>query len=68
MFKINRDLSSIMMKGIFESRAEHDYKLRCISQFSAPLVCGVFHGTESIALLGPIIWSLLPETFEILIP
>ena len=57
-----------MMKGIFEPRAEHDYKLRCISQFSAPLVCGVFHGTESIALLGPIIWSLLPETFEILIP
>ena len=36
MFKINRGISSSIMKGIFEPKAEHPYNLRCISQFSAP--------------------------------
>ena len=47
------------MKGIFESRAEHCYNLRCISQFSAPLVSTVFHSTECISFLGPKILKLL---------
>ena len=37
MFKINRDISSSFMKGIFEPRAEHPYNLRCISLYAAPL-------------------------------
>ena len=54
MFQINRGISSSIMKDIFEPRAEHPYNLRCISQFSAPLVVRkVFHGTESIYFLGP---------------
>ena len=48
IFKINRGISSSTMKGIFEPRAEHPYNLRCISQFSAPLLITVFDGTESI--------------------
>ena len=52
------------MKGIFEPRAEHPYNLRCISQFSAPLVSTIFHGTESISFLGQKIWSLLQENFK----
>ena len=31
MFKINKGISSSIMKGIFEPRAEHPYNLRCIS-------------------------------------
>ena len=64
MFKINRDISSTIMQGIFEPRPEHPYNLRCISQFSAPLVSTVFHGTESISFLAPKIWSLFPETLK----
>ena len=52
------------MKGIFEPKAEHPYNLRCISQFSAPLVSTVVHGTESTSFFGPKIWSLLPENFK----
>ena len=64
MFKINRNISSSIRNGIFESRAEHTYNLRCVSQFSAPLVSTVFDGTESIPCLVPTIWSLLLETFQ----
>ena len=64
MFKINRGISLSIMKGIFEPKAEHPYNLRCISQFSAPLVSTVFHGTESTSFFGPKIWSLLPENFK----
>ena len=31
IFKIKRDISSSIMKGIFEPQAEHPYNLRCIS-------------------------------------
>ena len=45
--EINRSISSSITKGIFESRAEHPYILRCISQFFAPLVSTLFHGTKN---------------------
>ena len=68
MFKINRGISSAIMRSIFEPRAERPCNLRCISKFSAPLVNAAFHVTERISCLWPKIWSLLPETFKILIP
>ena len=52
------------MKGIFEPNAEHPYNLRCISQFSSPLVSTVFHGKESTSSFGPKIWSAFPESFK----
>ena len=64
MFKVNRGISSSIVKGIFKPRDEHPYNLRCISQFSAPLVSTVFHGTKTISFLGPKIWSLLPQNFK----
>ena len=64
MFKINRGISSSIMKAIFEVRAEHPYNLWCICQFSVPLVSTVFQATESIFYLVPKIWSLLPENFK----
>ena len=62
MFKINRDISSSIIKGIFEPRAEHPYNLQHISQFSIPLASTVFHFISSF--LGPKIWDLLPENFK----
>ena len=64
MFKIDKGISSSIMKGIFEPRAENPYNLRCISQLSITLVSTLFHDTQSISFLGPKIWNLLPETFE----
>ena len=64
MFKIGKGISSSIMKGIFEPRAENPYNLRCISQFSVTLVSTLFHDTGSISFLGPKIWNLLPETFK----
>ena len=61
IFKLNRGVLSSIMKNIFEPRAEH---LGFISQFSAPLVSTVFHGTEGISFLWPKIQSLLPENFK----
>ena len=31
---------------------------------SRPLIKTVFHGTESISSLGPVIWDILPVTFK----
>ena len=50
--------------GGISLKAEHPNNLRCISQFCAPLVTTVFHGTEGISFFGPKIWSLLPENVE----
>ena len=47
------------MKGMFEATAKYPYNLRCISEFSTPLV-----SLESIFSRRPKIWSLLPETFK----
>ena len=47
--EINRGISSSITKGIYESRAERPYILRCISQFSAPLVSTLFHNTISLS-------------------
>ena len=63
IFKIDRGISSSIIKGIFEPKAEHPYNMQCISQFSAPSGNTVFHGRKSISFLGPKIWSLLPENF-----
>ena len=53
-FKINGEISSSIMKDIFEPKAEHPYNLRCLFQFSALfLVSTVFHGTGIISFLGP---------------
>ena len=63
-FLVTEISKTSILEGIFEPRTGHLDHLRCISQFSAPLVSIVFHGTESIFFLGPKIWSLLPETFK----
>ena len=62
--KINRNISSSIMKSMFVSRTEHPCNLRIIPQFFAPLVSAIFHGTDSISFVGPNICSLLPETFK----
>ena len=49
---------------IYKHINSHPYNLRHDFQFSRPLVKTVFHGTERISYLGPIIWDIFPVTYK----
>ena len=52
------------MNKIFKLRAENSCNLRHVSEFSRPMVKSLYHGTESIAYLGPKIWNMLSEKLK----
>ena len=64
MYKVSNGLSPSVVTNIFIQKNCHPYNLRLNSQFSRPLVRSVFHGTESISYLGPVIWEVLPDSYE----
>ena len=64
MYKVSNGLSPPIVSNIFTHKNCHPYNLRLNSQFSRPLVRSVFHGTESISYLGPVIWDILPESYK----
>ena len=51
-----------LISVIFKPKNSHPYNLRHDSQFSGPLLKTVFHGTENISYLAPMIWNILPVT------
>ena len=53
-----------VVRNIFTEKITHPYNLQLNSQFSSPLVRSVFHGTESISYLGPVIWNVLPDIYK----
>ena len=53
MYKINNDLSPLIVTELFEQRNEQHYDLRKYSQFTIPPLRTVYHGSESISFLGP---------------
>ena len=59
MYKVS---DGYVVSNIFPQKNSHPYNLRLNSQFSRPLVRSVFHGTESIPYLGPVIWDILPDS------
>ena len=62
MYKVSNGLSPPIVSNIFTQKNCHPYNLRLNFQFSRPLVKSVFHGTESISYLGPVIWDILPDS------
>ena len=64
MYKVSNGLSPPIDSNIFTHKNCHPYNLRLNSQFSRPLVRSVFHGTESISCLGPVIWDILPDSYK----
>ena len=65
MYKVSNGLSPTIVSNIFTQKNCHPYNLRLNSQFSRPLVRSVFHGTESISYLGPVvIWDILPDSYK----
>ena len=64
MFRFYNGLSPPLMSNMFKLKVEYSYNLRQVSEFSRPMVKSVYHGIESISLLGPKIWDLLPEKLK----
>ena len=64
MCDVSNALSPPVVSNIFTQKNCHPYNLRLNSQFSRLLVRSVFHGTESISCLGPVIWDILPDSYK----
>ena len=56
-------LSPPILKELFNKRTLN-YELRHPSQFTMPRVESVYNGSESIACLGPKIWSKVPSELK----
>ena len=67
MYKVSYGLSTPVVSNIFKQKNCHPYNLRLNSQFSRPLVRSVYHGTESISYLGPVIRDILPDSYKNLV-
>ena len=52
------------MNDIFKQNDNSRYNLRQIFKFSRHLVKSVYHGSESVSFLGPIIWDMLPDDYR----
>ena len=63
MFKVHNDLSPAIVRELFHER-NNNYNLRQFSEFAIPNVKSVHHGSESISVLGPKIWNLVPNEFR----
>ena len=55
MYKVSNGLSPSVVSKMFTQKNSQTYNLRLSSQFSRPLARSVFHVTESIFYLGPVI-------------
>ena len=60
MYKVNHDIFPNSL-GMFVTKNNSSYNLRNISTFSRERACSTFCGTESLRILGPKIWDLLPS-------
>ena len=61
MFKVSRGLSPKIVYELFQFSEQIPYELRQRLQFQISWVHLVFSGTESLKLLGPKIWALVPN-------
>ena len=59
MFKISKNLSSEIVKEIFQERIV-SYNLRSNNSFTSHRVDSIYHRTESLSFLGPKIWEIVP--------
>ena len=64
MLKVSKGLCPEIMKGLLQFRHKIPYNLRQRSQFHIHPEQTVLSGTESIKLLVPKIWELMPGEFR----
>ena len=63
-FKVSRGLSTKISNEVFQFREQIPYELRQKPQFQIPWIHSVFSGTESLKVLGPKIWGLVPNEIK----
>ena len=63
MFKVYNNIAPPIFTEIFDKR-NPNYQLRHTSHFSIPPVRSVYNGTESLSLLGPKTWDIVPTEFK----
>ena len=63
-FKVSRGLSTKIFNEVFQFREQIPYELRQKPQFQIPWIHSVFSGTESLKVLGPKIWGLVPNEIK----
>ena len=63
IFKIRNNIAPEFLNEIFQERSVH-YNLRGNNRFRSRRANSVYHGTESLAFLGPKIWDLVPDEIK----
>ena len=63
IFKVYNNIAPAIFTEIFNKR-NPNYRLRHTSLFSIPLVRSVYNGTESLSLLSPNIWDIVPTELK----
>ena len=66
MFKVYKNLSPAIIADFFHVR-QNNRNLRNGSYFAIPNVKSVYHETESLSILGPRIWNLVPNKLKQLV-
>ena len=64
MFRVSRNLSPPIMTDISNKRKKAGITWDKFFKFSRPLVKSVYHESESVSFLGPIIWDMLPSDYN----
>ena len=65
MYQVSNGLSPPVVSNIFTQKKNcHPCNLRLNSQLPRPLIRSVFHGTESISYLCPVISAILPDSYK----
>ena len=63
VFKIRNNMTPVFLNEIFQERYV-PYNLRGNNPFRCRRANSVYHGTESLAFLGPKIWDLVPDEIK----
>ena len=64
MFKVYNNLAPSIVSEIFLRNDNPHYKTRNVPDFIIPRTRSVYHGTESISVLGPKIWQIIPPIYK----
>ena len=64
MYKESKVLQAPLSTELFKPRKEQHHNLRKNTEFTIPVLRTVYHGSESISLLGPKIWIALPDRLK----
>ena len=63
MLNVTNNYSNSLISEIFH-KGNNVYDIQNPSEFDRPKVRSVFNGTESISLLGPKIWDIVPSKLK----